>query len=116
MTIATLLKDSSTNVSESKQAPWVVRADAQQRNEKYITQYSEEQIAKGERLHKFVDDTFRANRTFLNYRQKFIAIKVEGVTLAEASYTHTALLEDLCDLSNVKIVTRGSNVIFRIAK
>jgi hypothetical protein len=116
MTIATLLAKSSVNVSESKQAPWIVIADAQQRNDTYIKLYSTEQIAKGERIKTFVSSVFPSNRVYLNYRQKFIAVKVEHVSRAEATQTQTLLLEDLCDLSGVTVASRGTNVIFRIMK
>ena len=116
MSIASLVKAGENIDTTTKQSVWAAITHAKQINEDNVGLYTDEQIESGNRIHKYVQTMFPNNRTFLNYRKKFIAVKVEDVSLVSAQSTHAQLLEDLCELSKVEIAGHGNNIIFRIAR
>lgn len=102
--------------TSTKQPAWAAAMAAVQYSKNHIGLYTGAQQDHGGRILDYVTSIFPHHRVYLTYRQNFIAVKVEGVTLQEAATTHAHLLSDLCDVSGVSIVARGSNVIFRIAR
>lgn len=116
MSIATQLQAQAGVNTESKMSAWAATCHAAMINDANIGLYTKAEIAHGERMRAYVVSVFPKNRVYLNYRKNFIAIKVEGVSLATAQTTHANLLEDLCALSNVTIKAHGENVIFRVTR
>lgn len=114
MTIATQL-DPSVDTT-TKTSAFFALTHARQVSDSNEGLYTDAQKQSAQRIQSYVSSVFPSHRVYLNYRKKFIAVKVEGITLAEAHSTHSQLLEDLCELSNVDVVAHGMNVIFRIAR
>jgi hypothetical protein len=114
MSIAAQL-DSSIDTT-SKMAAFKALNHARQVSDENEALYTDTQKQSAQRIQSYVSSVFPAHRVYLNYRKKFIAVKVEGITMAEAQSTQSQLLEDLCELSNVDVVAHGTNVIFRIAR
>ena len=114
MSIATKL---DSTVDTNTQLPvWKAIEHVRQVNAQNESLYTDEQKQGAQRIQRYVESVFPHHRVFLNYRKNFIAVKVEGISMAEAQTTQSQLLEDLCELSNVEVVAHGTNVIFRVAK
>ena len=53
--------------------------DAQRRNTNNKSSYTQEQIRKALTVRDLLDSAFSCKTLYINYRQKFIAVKAEGV-------------------------------------
>ena len=58
--------------------------DAQRRNTNNKSHYSAEQINSALTVRDLLDSAFRYNRLYINYRQRFIAVKAEGARAKDA--------------------------------
>ena len=58
--------------------------DAQRRNTNNKSHYSQDQIRKAVTVRDLIDTAFSYSKLYINYRQKFIAIKAEGARAKDA--------------------------------
>ena len=116
MTIATLLQANTGLLNQQAPNAWLAIQDAAMHDAENVKLYTTEQIEHGHRIEKFVRSVFPQHRVYLNYRKKYIAVKVEGLTLKAAESTQAELLETLLEMQGVAIKARGTNVIFQIKR
>ena len=62
----------------SPQGAFIARMDADQKNRENRALFSTEQILEGAKFKDMVDAAFFRRRTFLNFREKFMTVKVEA--------------------------------------
>lgn len=111
------LVEAGINVNtDTKQPVWIALADIDIRNMQNEKLYDTGEIATAMRIKACVELAFPYKRVYLNYRQKFIAIKVEHLSLSDAHSLYADKLEQLCAMENVSIGAHGTNVIFRVTK
>jgi hypothetical protein len=69
---------------EAGQYAFAAVIDAQRRNSNNKSHYSQEQIRKAVTVRDLIDTAFSYKSLYINYRQKFIAIKAEGARAKDA--------------------------------
>lgn len=114
--ISTLVETGLNVDTSTKQPVWIALADIDIRNMENEALYDTGEIATAMRVKATVELAFPDHRVYLNYRQKFIAIKVEHLSLSAAKSRHADKLEQICAMENVSIAGHGTNIIFRISK
>ena len=87
--------------------------DAQRRNTNNKSLYTEEQLRKALTVRDLLDTAFSYNSLYINYRQKFIAVKVEGARAKDAMSRKIIALFDSLGYS---VVTTQQGVIVRLDK
>ena len=67
----------------SKLPKWLCAEDAEKRNKQNIESYSQEQVYKAETFRDMVVRAYFRSRIYLNFRERFIAIKVEAPNIRD---------------------------------
>jgi hypothetical protein len=101
---------------DNDQDPLFIFFDARQRNEEGIKLYSEAEIVAARALQGHVGNVFTRSRVFINYREKFVSIKVDNPSRADLVSLAAADLEAYCKQHNVEIVKSSRGLLFRIPK
>ena len=101
---------------ERDQAPDPLAAylDAERRSRNNQGRFSTKLKARAGKLFELAKLAYPSCRLYQNYREKFIAVKVESAHRPD----HQALdeLNKFCDVNNVYGVKLGSNLVYRIYK
>jgi hypothetical protein len=87
--------------------------DAQRRNSNNKSHYSAEQIRKAVTASDLIDTAFSYSKLYINYRQKFIAIKAES---ARAKSALGKEVIDFFETSGYGVVSTPQGLIVRIDK
>jgi hypothetical protein len=87
--------------------------DAQRRNSNNKSHYSQQQITKALIVRDLLDTAFSTKSLFINYRQKFIAIKAEGARARDAIARDTL---KMFEANGYGVVSTPQGLIVRIAK
>jgi hypothetical protein len=87
--------------------------DAQRRNSNNKSHYTAEQIRKAITARDLLDTAFSYSKLYINYRQKFIAIKAEG---ARAKDTLAKEVVKLFESNGYGVVSTPQGMIVRIDK
>ena len=87
--------------------------DANRRNSNNKSFYSQEQIKKAITVRDLIDTAFSYSNLYINYRQKFIAIKAEG---ARARDSLAKDVVDLFETNGYGVVSTPQGMIVRIDK
>jgi len=87
--------------------------DAQRRNSNNKSHYSAEQIRKALTARDLLDTAFSYSKLYINYRQKFIAIKAEG---ARARDSLAKEVVKLFESNGYGVVSTPQGMIVRIDK
>ena len=90
--------------------------DAKERNAKEIVKYSNAEIIAGAKLLEKVQQAYFRSKAYLNYREKFIAVKVENAQLADKITSEVAELNTWVTGKGYVVKIRGKHIIFHIAK
>lgn len=101
---------------ETKSAGGFARAaamDAQRRNSNNKSRYSQEQIRRAVTARDLLDTAFSYSKLYINYRQKFIAIKAEGARAKDAMAREVV---KLFELNGYGVVSTPQGMIIRIDK
>lgn len=100
---------------EMKLPSYVCISDIKRRDNENKVNYSASQLAKADAILALVDDVFIRSRVFMNYRQKFIAVKVNNPSMRDKVQLKAVKLENWAKANNVKIEhTRYGNTVYRI--
>lgn len=109
---------SSGRPVEDEKAPNALAAvlDIQRRNKENRDDYSPESVAIAERARELASAAYSRSKTYLNYRAKFIAVKVESVQTADKiqHYDRILELEQYCAANNIKVKQMRSHRILEI--
>lgn len=87
--------------------------DAQRRNSNNKSHYTQEQLRKALSVRDLMDSAFSYKGLYINYRQKFIAIKAEG---ARAKDMFAREVLKLFEAQGYGVVATQQGVIIRIDK
>jgi hypothetical protein len=72
------------DTQDAGQFAFAAAMDAQRRNSNNKSFYSQEQIKRAVTVRDLIDTAFSYSKLYINYRQKFIAIKAEGARARDA--------------------------------
>lgn len=99
---------------EFKLPAYVVIQDVKKRNKANEGLYSEQQLYAGEALLADIEDTYIRSKVYLNYRERFIAIKVSTPKFADKVSLQAAKLDAFCDTHGVvREHTRYGHIVYR---
>jgi hypothetical protein len=101
---------------ETKQAgqfAFAAAMDAQRQNSNNKSTYSQEQIRKALTVRDLLDSAFSYKTLYINYRQKFIAVKAEG---ARARDSMAREVVTLFESNGYDVAQSPQGLIVRIAK
>jgi hypothetical protein len=87
--------------------------DAQRQNSNNKSTYSQEQIRKALTVRDLLDSAFSYKTLYINYRQKFIAVKAEG---ARARDSMAREVVTLFESNGYDVAQSPQGLIVRIAK
>ena len=87
--------------------------DAQRRNSNNKSHYSTDQIRKAVTASDLIDTAFSYSKLYINYRQKFIAIKAEGARAKDALAKEVI---KLFETNGYGVVSTPQGLIVRIDK
>ncbi len=106
------------DVEESKQPAYVVRLDIDAQNKKFWPTFTPAKQKLATQIKELACVAYFRSRTFLNAREKFIAVKVERPQLADAlqQADEVARLKKLVDANGVEMVATKTSLLFRIPK
>jgi hypothetical protein len=79
-----------------------------------ISKFSLDQIQAGEDLRVQVAQAYDMSKVYLNYRAKFIAVKVDSAKFANKASEAAELIDRLCADKGYDKVFQGDNIIFHI--
>lgn len=105
-----------TAESEVRTAPWAWAAarDARQRNLTAQSHYSQSQQVAAERMSLALDLLYHNRGIFINYRQKFIAVKVDAARVRDRG--NLGECEAQWAAAGVKKLLTNQGVVYRIPK
>ena len=101
---------------ETKQAgsfAFAAAMDAQRQNSNNKSTYSQEQIRKALTVRDLLDSAFSYRTLYINYRQKFIAVKAEG---ARARDSMAREVVTLFESNGYDVAQSPQGLIVRIAR
>ena len=87
--------------------------DAQRRNSNNKSTYSQEQVRRALTVRDLLDSAFSYKTLYINYRQKFIAVKAEG---ARARDSMAKEVVKLFESNGYDVAQTPQGLIVRIAK
>lgn len=105
-----------TAESEVKSAPyaWAAARDARQRSLAAQTHYSNAQQASAERMRFALELLYYCRGVHVNYRQKFIAVKVDAARVRDRK--ELCKFEADWDRAGIKKLLTNQGVVYRIPK
>ena len=108
---------SYTDVEEeqrSKLPKWICSEDAEKRSKQNIESYSQEQVYKAETFKTMVAQAYVRSRVYLNFRERFIAVKVEAPCLKDRITKAVIEVIEFAEENNIKIIRKRASLIFRL--
>jgi hypothetical protein len=97
-------------VDEIRIPKWLAAEDARKRNKANEGLYDLQQHRDAEHLYALASKTY-ASRVYLNYRENFIAVKVETPRISD--YRAIVELEKFCDDNAIERVRTKNSVVYR---
>ena len=101
------------DTKDAGQFAFYAAMDAQRRNSNNKSAYSQEQIRKALTVRDLLDSAFSYKTLYINYRQKFIAVKAEG---ARARDSMAREVVKLFESNGYDVAQSPQGLIVRIAK
>ena len=98
----------------SKLPKWLCAEDAEKRNKQNIESYSQEQVYKAETFRDMVVRAYFRSRIYLNFRERFIAVKVEAPNIRDKISKEAREVIEFADENDIKIIKRRASLIFRL--
>ena len=107
------------NIDEDDRSPQsaaVCVADRKARDEMWRPTWSRAKQIEGERLKTTLQGIFIRSRTYLNFNEKFITVKVDKPSLKDKLEQDKAWqqMEAHCAANNIKIDATPANILFHI--
>lgn len=93
---------------------WFAARDARMRNEAMKSTYSDRERLRAERLRLGLECVYRSTEVHINYRQKFIAVKLCNAIVRDRA--SVADLERAYALEGIEKRTSAQGVIYRIPR
>lgn len=100
--------------TKSRLPAYVCVADAKARDAKNIVLYNDSQIKAGEQLLEKVQGAYYRSKVYRNYRENFIAVKVDKPNIADKVSKEVQSLNTYCSQNGIDLVSTKSNLVYRI--
>ena len=84
--------------------PFIAAMDAQYRNQQNVGYWTSQQISTAEKFKLFLESVYTCNDVYINYRKKFIAIKVDN-PVSQSEFRELLLNDIIEEKGFSKIVT-----------
>lgn len=99
---------------DAQQAPvkWHAVIDAARRNRLYQGQYSTRQTTRAVALKDLLDCAFDHSGTYINYRKKFIAVKICSPRVKNTAVRNAVF--NMCAECKYKVVSTEQGIIIRL--
>ena len=95
--------------------PLVCKLDAKRRDAKNISRYTLEQIEQARKLEEDVREAYFRSRVFVNYRERFIAVKVEAPQYADKVSLAVRKLDEACEEAGIQRASLAKGtIVYRI--
>jgi hypothetical protein len=102
------------SVDDVKLPAYVCLQDIKRRDAENEGLYSAVQLTVGEALLAHIEDVYIQSNVYLNYRQRFIAVKVNAPKFADKVSLRAARLDLWCEANGIVIEhTRHGNMVYR---
>jgi len=101
------------DTEKAGQYAYAAAIDAQRRNNNNRSHYTSAQIRSALSVRDLIDTAFSYQNLYINYRQKFIAIKAEGARRKDALANEVL---ELFETSGFDVVSTPQGLIVRISK
>lgn len=111
----TALKVIYKDDTESRQNPSKAKAHAAMLNAKNINNFTLEQIAAAHGLLTEVAKAYTDSRTFINYRDKFISVKIDHPTRANRWSEAADIVDKFAAEQGYEKVVKDSSINFHVA-
>jgi hypothetical protein len=94
----------------------IARQDCERINRENRDTYSLAQQKAADEFKQLVDNAFFRRRTFLNFREKFIAVKVEAPKLEDKISSDYRAVMSFVDANDIRVKNGKASVIFHIKR
>lgn len=102
------------NIDEKSPLPaWVCIEHAHYQNDMYRDSFKPAEVKLGNRVNEMAAQAYNC-RVFKNYRQGFIAVKVEKPSITDKNGDRALKLNEFCFENGIEVHVQKSNIIFRI--
>lgn len=109
-----MLKERELKNAGAGRFAWAALQDATQRNRNCAATYSSAQRSEAQRIVDILDIGYKFDESFINYRKKFIAVKISSpVSRGPAA---AKLVAELLSERGVERVTTAQGIVVRILK
>jgi hypothetical protein len=108
------MKSTDIETKDAGMYKYAAIRDARMRNYAMSSSYSEAQKVAAERMKLVIDMVYVSKGVYINYRKKFIAIKVEGASVKDRK--NLVLLEKDWDALGYKKAVSDQGIVYRIPK
>ena len=117
MSVQTVLKlaNSVTAEQEMQLPKWICAVDAKKRDAANKSLYTAAQRAQGDSLKLAIESVYGRSKVYMNYRKKFIVVKVDKPHVADRLSTAAVKLDCWCETNDVvKETTAYGNYVYRM--
>jgi len=90
--------------------------DAQRRNKENINTFSRKEHELADAVYTQAVSAYTRSRIYRNYRENFIAIKVENVSIRDKLGNAVPKLHKFCEANSIEAVKIGKNLVYRILR
>ena len=101
--------------SRTSTTAWYARQDCEQYNREHKHLYSTNQILSGELLKKAAQIAYFRSRVFLNFREKFMTVKVEAPQIADKISDEVEQLLIHAGKTGIRVKHGKASVIFEFS-
>ena len=101
--------------SRTSTTAWYARQDCEQYNRDHKHLYTKDQILSGELLKKAAETAYFRSRVFLNFREKFMTVKVEAPQLADKISNEVEQLLIHAGKTGIYVKHGKASIIFEFA-
>lgn len=108
------MKSADLDTKDAGSYKYAAIRDARMRNYAMSSSYSETQKVAAERMKLVIEMVYSAKGVYINYRKKFIAVKVEGAAVKDRK--NLVLLEKDWDAQGYKKAVTDQGIVYRIPK
>ena len=114
-TVSAIANVISSNSDEMKVPAYVCIQDIKRRDNENKGNYTSEQLVAADAVHQLVEDVYGRSKVFMNYRQRFIAVKVNAPKFGDKVSLRAVKLDNWAAANNIVIEhTRFGNIIYRV--
>lgn len=104
------------NDDRSKLPAYFCISQIKERDARYKENFSPAQVCLAEEVLALAKEAFFRSRVYMNYRDKFIAVKIDRPTMADRISSEAISLHSFCTDAGIEAVNTASALIYRIKR